>query len=283
MLTLGSALAASAAAAAVSVGCGGGGDGTPAPGPVASPTPPPAPTPTPSPAPTPTPTPAPTPAPTPTPAPAPSSLLILGNSFTEVQGGLDTHLLGLAGSVNPPRRISVQRVWQGGATLDVLRQLPEVLQALQTGGHDVVLLQDDIPEYGGPSVEPFKTQVRWFDASVRAQAGRSVLYMAWAYERLPWVTMATIAQAHREIAAELGLGVAPVGLAFDAAHAQRPALDMLDTDREHQSLAGMYLAACVIFASLFRQSPVGATWFPAGLTAEQAGFLQGVAWSSASA
>lgn len=278
LLTLGTALAASAAAAAVSAGCGGA-DGSPgpAPGPVASPPP----TPTPAPTPTPTPTPAPTPAPTPTPAPA--SLLVLGNSFTDVQGGLDTHLTALAASTASPRPITVQRIWQGGATLAVLRQLPEVQQALQAGGHDLVVLQDDIPEYGPPSMAPFKEQVRWFDAAIRAKNGRTVLFMAWAYERLAWATMPAIAQAHREIATELGLAVAPVGLAFDASRAQRPALDLLDTDREHQSLAGMYVAACTVYATVFRQSPVGATWFPAGLTPEQAAFLQGVAWATASA
>jgi hypothetical protein len=116
---------------------------------------------------------------------------------------------------------------------------------------------------------------------VRAKGGRTALFMAWAYERLAWVDQASIAQAHREIAAELNLAVAPVGLAFDAARAQQPALELLDTDREHQSLAGMYLAACTVVATLFGESAEGATWWPAGLSASQAGFLQRVAAATA--
>ena len=196
-------------------------------------------------------------------------------------GGVGTHLRAIAASLPRPRTVTVEHVWQGGATLAVLRTLPEVLQAIRAGGHDVVVLQDDLPEYTEHSVLPFKEHVRWFNTEVRAKSGRAVLFMAWAYERLNWVSMATIAQAHREIGAELGLQVAPVGLAFDAAKAQRPLLDMLDTDREHESVAGMYLAACVIYATIFQETPEGATYVPSGLSADAATFLQRVAWTTA--
>jgi hypothetical protein len=209
-------------------------------------------------------------------------VLIVGDSFTEVQGGLETHLRALAGSMSRPRTLTVDRASQGGSTLQMLREVPAVLQAIRAGGHDVVVLQDDIPEYVGHSVEPFKEQVRWFNQEIRARNGRPVLFMAWAYERLNWVTLATIAQAHTAMGVELGLAVAPVGLAFEASMVQRPQLDMLDTDREHQSLAGMYLAACVVYATIFRESPEGASWFPPGLSADQAAFLQRVAWTTAS-
>lgn len=210
-------------------------------------------------------------------------MLFVGNSFTEVQGGIETHLRLLAGSMSRPRDLTVNRASQGGATLQVLRQVPAVLQAIRAGTHDIVVLQDDIPEYGGPSVDPFKEQVRWFTPEIRAHNGRPVLFMAWAYERLNWVTLATIAQLHREIGVELGLAVAPVGLAFQASTAERPTLDMLGGDDEHQSLAGMYLAACVVYATIFRESPEGASWFPSGISPDQAAFLQRVAWTTASA
>lgn len=209
-------------------------------------------------------------------------MLFVGDSFTEVQGGIETHLKALAASMSGPRDITVDRASQGGATLQVLRQVPAVLQAIRAGGHDVVVLQDDIPEYGGPSTNVFKEQVRWFDPEIQAHNGRPVLFMAWAYERLDWVTLATIAQLHQEIGLELGLPVAPVGLAFEASQAQRPGLDMLDTDREHQSLPGMYLAACVVYATIFQESPEGASWFPSGISADEAAFLQRVAWTTAS-
>jgi hypothetical protein len=146
-----------------------------------------------------------------------------------------------------------------------------------------VVLQDDLPEYGGPSVDPFKAEVRAFDTEIRARNSRTVLFMAWAYDRLNWISQDGIATAHRAIATELGLTVAPVGLAFAASRSAQPTLPLMAADREHESLHGMYLAACVVYATLFLESPEGATYRPVGLTADEATFLQRTAWTSVSA
>lgn len=221
----------------------------------------------------------PPPAPT---VPAPRTVLFVGNSFTRVQGGLDVHVKALAASMRQPRALTVERVTQDGATLVALRQDLAVLQAIRAGGHDVVVLQDDLPEYGGPSVEPFKVEVRAFNQEILAKSGRPLLFMAWAYARVTWISQAGIATAHKAIGAELGISVAPVGLAFDASRAERPTLAMLDTDLEHESLQGMYLAACVLYATLFQESPEGASYLPVGITADEAAFLQRIAWKSVS-
>lgn len=213
---------------------------------------------------------------------SPRTILFVGNSFTRVQGGLDVHVQALAASMRKPRSITVQRVTQDGATLSLLRQDAAVLQAVRAGGHDAVVLQDDLPEYGGPSVEPFKAEVRAFNQEIVAKNGRTVLFMAWAYDRVNWISQVSIAAAHRSIGAELNIPVAPVGLAFDAVRVERPALPMLGDDHEHESLQGMYLAACVIYATLFQESPEGATYAPPGVSADEAAFLQGIAWRSVS-
>lgn len=214
--------------------------------------------------------------------PATRTILFIGNSFTRVQGGLDVHVKALAASMRQPRAITVERVTQDGATLNALRTDPAVLQAIRAGGHDVVVLQDDLPEYGGPSVEPFKVEVRAFNQEILAKSGRPLLFMAWAYARLTWISQAGVATAHRAIGTELGIAVAPVGLAFDAAKAERPTLAMLDSDLEHESLQGMYLAACVLYATLFQESPEGASYAPVGVSADEAAFLQRIAWKSVS-
>lgn len=214
--------------------------------------------------------------------PAPRTILFIGNSFTRVQGGLDVHVKALAASMRQPRTLTLERVTQDGATLVALRQDPAVLQAIRAGGHDIVVLQDDLPEYGGPSVEPFKVEVRAFNQEILAKNGRPLLFMAWAYDRLNWISQAGIATAHRAIGTELSIAVAPVGLSFDAAKAERPVLAMLDSDREHESLHGMYLAACVMVATLFQENPEGASYVPAGISADEAAFLQRIAWKSVS-
>ena len=210
--------------------------------------------------------------------PAPRTALFVGNSLTRVEGGLDLHVKALAAALRPARSLTTQRVTQDGATLAALRQDGAVRQAVQAGGHDAVVLQDDLPEYGGPGVEPFKAAVRAFHQDILASGGRTVLFMAWAYPRLTWILQPDIAAAHRSMGTELGIPVAPVGLAFEAARAQRPALSMLGDDGEHESLHGMYLAACVTTATLFQTSPEGAAYVPEDVSADDAAFLQRIAW-----
>ena len=214
--------------------------------------------------------------------PVPRTVLFIGNSFTGTQGGLAVHVKALAASMRQPRDIAVEQITQDGATLVNLRQDAAVLQAIRAGGHDVVVLQDDVPEYGGPGVDPFKVEVRAFNQEILAKSGRPLLFMAWAYERLTWISQAGIAAAHKSIGLELAVQVAPVGLAFEASKGERPALAMLSDDREHETLQGMYLAACVLYATLFRESPEGASYVPLGVSADDATFLQRVAWKSVS-
>ena len=72
----------------------------------------------------------------------------------------------------------------------------------------------------------------------------------------------------------------PAGLAFAKSIARRPDLELYVADKRHPSLAGTYLAACTVYASLFGKSPVG-NRYTAGLPADVAAHLQQVAWDTA--
>ena len=57
---------------------------------------------------------------------------------------------------------------------------------------------------------------------------------------------------------------------------QNSQLDLWQADGSHPTEQGTYLAACVFYAVIFRQSPKGLT-YQAGLTKETATFLQQIA------
>ena len=215
--------------------------------------------------------------------PAPGKLLLVGDSFTFCNGGLENHVKQLAASARPPRSITADSATQGGATLKVLYGKQSVHDKIRDGGYDVVILQDDIPELTEHSVAPFFEYARLFNQKIRGIGSKTVLFMAWPYERLNWVTLAEITQAHRDLGRELGVPVAPVGVAFQRALAERPALAMLGGDKEHESIHGTYLAANVIYATLFRESPAGFKYYPPGVSAEEAAFLQRIAWETVQA
>ena len=48
---------------------------------------------------------------------------------------------------------------------------------------------------------------------IRAAKARPILLMAWSCPRLGWISPEEIDRAHRDAARELGVEVAPVGLA----------------------------------------------------------------------
>ena len=49
----------------------------------------------------------------------------------------------------------------------------------------------------------FHEYARQFDAEIKKAGAQPILFMAWSYQRLGWITMEEIAQAHRAIATEL--------------------------------------------------------------------------------
>jgi hypothetical protein len=61
---------------------------------------------------------------------------------------------------------------------------------------------------------------------------------------------------------------------------QRDGAKQLRMDGHHASPAGQYLGACVWFACLFGESPIGNSFVPQGLDPPYAAFLQRVAWQA---
>jgi len=211
------------------------------------------------------------------PVSTPRKVLFIGDSFTYTQGGIYTHFEKLAAAATPALVVSTDKAVAGGAYLKRLWEMLEPVRLIDSGAFDVVVLQDDIPE---TNLDYFRQYARMFVDEVRKNKGRPVLFMAWAYQRLGWISMQQIAEAHRNLAKELNVDVAPVGLAWQQASKQRPDLDMYAADREHPSIYGMYLATCVVFATVYGKTPAGFNYVPSGISSEQAGFLQTIAWQT---
>jgi hypothetical protein len=266
--------------------------------PAATPTPVP-PTPTPIP-PTPTPVP-PTPTPIPptvTPTPA-SRILFIGDSFTYVlKSGWD-FFTKLAASASPPIIIEKNDlIWIPSAPLSLHWGNTSTLEKIRTGKWDVVVLQEDVAE-NWSVVDKFPEYARKFHEEIKKTGAETILYMTWPWGTLPTPSIEQIAEVYNKTGADLGVKVAPVGLAWQRSLQERPELELLGNDRVHPSPYGVYLALCVFYATIFERSPVGSTYrmadaprltylsfvfwdMPKGwqLTDEEAAFLQRVAWET---
>ena len=93
------------------------------------------------------------------------------------------------------------------------------------------------------------------------------------------VTTANLAAAYNAIGTELGAKVAPAGLAFALSLRERPDLLLYSQDG-HPTVYGTYLAACVLYGTIFGRSPVGNPYSDPSITAEMRAYLQHIAAES---
>ena len=114
--------------------------------------------------------------------------------------------------------------------------------------------------------------------TVRSYGAQPVLFASWAYQDKPEMTEQLLAE-YVKAGKSNNAQVIPAGLAFANSIKSRPELNLYIADKRHPSLAGTYLAACVVMASLFKQNPIGSS-YTAGLAPDIAQHLQRVAWET---
>lgn len=114
--------------------------------------------------------------------------------------------------------------------------------------------------------------------TARSKGVEPMFLMTWAYADKPEMTKG-LADAYTEAGRQNQAHVVPAGLAYAASIAKRPDINLYVPDKRHPSLAGSYLAAATLVASVWNVNPVGAT-FTAGLPADVARHLQEVAWET---
>ena len=78
-----------------------------------------------------------------------------------------------------------------------------------------------------------------------------------------------------------GIMVFPVGLAFQRSQKANPDIELYTPDKRHPSKAGTYLMAAVIYASIYKVSPVGNS-YDYGLGRNIQNRLQKTAWETLS-
>jgi hypothetical protein len=141
---------------------------------------------------------------------------------------------------------------------------------------DAVLMMDCSQCPIHPQLAPLFEQTVARDAViVRGHGAEPILFMSWAYQDAPEMT-ASLADAYLKAGATHQMRVVPAGPAFARSIAKRPELDLYASDKRHPSLAGTYLAAATVVASIYRVTPVGNS-YTAGLPADVAAHLQAIA------
>ena len=227
----------------------------------------------------------------------PKTAIFIGNSFFYYNNGLPGHLSLMEKTADPEHKQDYRNtmVTIGGSGFD-WHDVESYFRPNAIGNYsfdeqnnvvfnkldklfDVAVMMDCSQCPIHPKLKPVFTEFIKKDSEiVRAHGARPVFFMSWAYADKPEMT-AQLAEAYTIAGNANNALVIPAGLAFARAISKQPELNLYVADKRHPSLAGTYLASCVVFAALTGRSPVGNSYL-AGIDAPTAKFLQEVAWET---
>ncbi len=225
----------------------------------------------------------------------PGSMLWVGNSYFYFNNSMHGHLGGMltAAGVRGTRQTSVTVSGSGldwhdmashfkpgtGMARYSFNAANEVVFNKFERAYDLVLMMDCSQCPIHPKLQQaFHDTAAKHAVAVRNAGAEPALFLSWAYQDQPQMTDQLAAEYVKAGRAN-NMRVVPVGPAFAASIAKRPDVILHAPDKRHPSLAGTYLGAAVVMASVFKKSPVGNT-YTAGLPADVAQHLQAVAWET---
>jgi len=205
-------------------------------------------------------------------------VLLVGNSHTYVNEGVDTHLQALMAAAQPEWNVVVEDRTAGGYTLENHYHDQNTLDAIATGDWDLVVLQE---QSSRPMLYPelFYSYADSLHTLIQQSGARSGFYMTWAWRNNPEMYV-PIRDAYRYIAAYLDALVVPAGVAWYNADALHGMPNLYDTDNYHPSIYGTYLVACLMMARIWNLNPMGNSYYPAQIDAASALMIQQLAWDT---
>ena len=227
----------------------------------------------------------------------PKTELFIGNSFFYYNNSMHSHVLAMQRAADPANKQAYRStsVTISGSGLD-WHDVESYFRPKAIGSYsfddqnnvvfnkleklfDVAIMMDCSQCPIHPTLKSVFTDFAKKNSdTVRAKGAKPVFFMSWAYADKPEMT-AQLAEAYTTAGNANNALVIPAGLAFARARSKQPELNLYVADKRHPSLAGTYLATCVVFAALTGRSPVGNPYV-AGLDTPTAQFLQTVAWET---
>lgn len=217
-------------------------------------------------------------------------VLFIGNSYTHFNN-LPEDIQKIAATQKI--KLSYQACVRGGYSFKKHLQKKEEIEIIKKGEWDYVILQEHSEAPAKPtSVVATETYpcARTLDSLVHTYNPEAhvIFYMTWGHKDgclspipdYPIIDTYTGMQerlktSYLEMAYQNNAWCAPVGMVWQQVRKERPDYVLYSQDRTHPSPLGTYLAANVIFSTMY-QKPYQ-TSYVKGLQAEQAEYIQQIA------
>lgn len=215
------------------------------------------------------------------------SVLFIGNSYTYVND-LPTVFSSLTTSLGD--EATVDSKTNGGFTFQNHLDDPLTQTKIESKPWDFVVLQGQSQEPSFPTDQvnsaTLPPALSLADSVYSNNfCSQTMYYMTWGRQNgdPQWDSINTfdkmnlrLRNAYVRIADSAQASVSPVGIAWKYVRDNNPSINLYAADGSHPSVEGTYLTACTFYASVFRSSPVGAS-YTFGLDATTAGILQNAA------
>jgi len=231
----------------------------------------------------------------------PKSVLYIGNSFFYFNNSMHQYVVNLSRAADPQNKAQyrstsitisgaglnwhdVEAYFKPGSGLGSYSFTEDNRVVFNTFDKpfDVVIMNDCSQCPIHPQLKDlFHEYAQKHSQTVVKHGAKPAFFMTWAYADKPEMT-AGLAEQYTIAGNKNDALVIPAGLAFARALSRNPEIVLHDRDKRHPSLLGTYLAACTIYASLYRRSPVDNP-YTGGIDAKTAAFLQEVAWETVKA
>jgi hypothetical protein len=226
---------------------------------------------------------------------APKSAIFIGNSFFYYNNSMHGHVRNIISAADKKQPFRGTSVTISGSGLD-WHNVEAYFQPNGIGRYsfvadnkvqfnkldklfDLAIMMDCSQCPTHPDLKQvFVEYAKKHSDTVRKHGAEPIFFMSWAYADAPEMTE-QLADAYVKTGNANNAMVIPAGLAFAKSIAIRPDLNLYVPDKRHPSLMGTYLAANVVYASLFKKSPIG-NGYTAELEPAVAKYLQTVAWET---
>ena len=216
-------------------------------------------------------------------------ILFLGNSYTNYN-----NLPQLVADIGLSKgdSIIVDSNTPGGYALQGHSTNATSLAKINAGNYDYVVLQEQsqLPSFSpGQVANDVFPYAYLLDSLIHTanSCAKTVFYMTWGRKYGDASNCANYApvctyegmqmrlrDSYVQMAVDNEAMVAPAGMAWRASWYADSTINLWSSDNSHPSLEGSYLTACTMYATIFRNSPIGAT-IPSGLNLATGSFLQG--------
>lgn len=205
------------------------------------------------------------------------SILFIGNSYTTYDGYNIPHKLNRMAKA-AGKKVFIRQHTKNGWTLQEHLSTKRAKAKINRRKWDYVVLQEQSWTVVANVEKGMFPAARSLDSLIKSKGSLTVLYLLMPKEYSPNAVFTlqgdstilyyrvfkdfnqakdSLQEVHVKIARQLGAMITPVGPAFAQALAEKKELDLYRKDRVHHTKEGAYLATCVFYASLFKESPEG--------------------------